>query len=174
MIKVILLGQLDIDWEAYLSVARQVMNRNITKTLDANNIPVKSAKGFLISLAELKEENQNPTSVINNPGNILGHMFYSFIIICDRQTPCDLLEITPLQVHRVDCRNGLAMCIVSGNLTDWRTAIINGCTDTVTYNLRFLLDECLKAFEQIGLKNLWRQYIKMPMSDGTIKLIEKK
>ena len=173
-IKVIPLGHLNFDWDAYLSIAKQALDRNITKTLDANSMPVKSAQGFLVSLAELKEPDQNPNAVMNNPGNLLSHMFYNFMVISDRQTPCELLEITPLDVHRVDCRNDLALCIVSGNLTQWRTAIINGCSDSVTYNLRKLLDECLTAFEKIGLKKLWSQYTKTPMSDGTIKLIGKK
>jgi hypothetical protein len=173
MIKLIPLGKLEIDWDTYLIVAKQALNRSITTTLDSKSMDVRTSSGYLVTLAELKEGNQNIVDVLMNPGNTLDHLFYSFIVISDRDLPCELLEITPLNVTRTACKNGLSLSIVSGNLTQWRSAIINGCTDTVSYNLRLLLDEILIYFEQEGLKKLWSKYTKAKMSDGTIKLIEK-
>jgi len=171
---VILIGRLAIDVEQFLSVAKQATGRSPSKKLDQLGKSTVGVGAYLAMLSSLKNEQSEINNVLENPGHLLVHCYYSFMIISDINTLDDLREQTRLAIHTTPLKNNLYLTVVSSNLEEWRSAIINGCSDQAGENMRLLFDRILILFENEGLGRLWSNYIKKTLTDTTFKLIERK
>lgn len=170
--RVFLLAKNDVNWSNLLSITKQALGRNITSQLDETGRKVGTPQSYVIALAAIGGD-VNINSVLCNPGHILEHVFYSFIIISDYQTVTDLLEQCPLGLYTNPCTNSLHLSVISGDLNLWRSAIINGCSDICSSRVRMVLEECLNIFDSEGLGKLWSNYSRVKMPDQTLRLIEK-
>ncbi len=159
MITVIPLAQISIDWDTLLKVGRQTLGHKITTT----GKKVGDAGSYIEILGNIRE--------LDNPGPLLKHLFYSFMVVTDFQFVNDDLQ---LSCHRIECDGGIHLLILSGTLDKWQTAVINGCSPVSDMRSRYVMDQCLDFFDTCGLKSLWSSYRRVKQPDKTIKLLENK
>lgn len=169
-----MIGKLNIDFPAFLIAANKGLNKSLTRGLDSQGKDTKSIAAYLVMLAEMRQDNVDPNKVLQDAGQLLKHAYYVFQVIVDHETMFDLLELNTLAVHNAECINSVYLSVVSGTLEDWRTAIINGCSDQATFNIRLLFDKILLMFEKEGLSKLWVNYSKRKLPDDTFRLLENK
>ena len=172
MIHVIPIAKTDVDWNAYLQIARKVLGRSITRSLDSANRPVKGPDGFIATLGEVINEGSNAGTVMANAGSLLRHFTYTFLCVMPNDVLWDVMEETDLVITSVPLgMNRLA--IITGTLHEWRTAIIDECSEAATQGLRLFLNQVLFHLEKEGLNTIWFMYRKVPQPDQTFALEHK-
>lgn len=169
----VLIGRLKIDMDTLLATAKQLLGRSPSRKLDSQGKSIDNASGYLTILAALKNEDIDQNTVLEDPGHLLAHCYFTFMIACDNITILELMEKSRLVIQKIEVRNG-CLAIVAGTLEQWRTAIINCCSEQSDFNLRLLFDKILLIFESEGLGKLWSRYGKKTLADQTFKLIERK
>lgn len=153
------------DWNNYLTTAKQILNRNLSSQIDKHKIKTDSLVALLTTIENLKYPDSSPVEVLTEAGSVLRHAFVGFMVLATTKTIFEIMESTSLDVTSTDTTRG-RLAVVSGNLQQWRTAIING------EPLEFL-NKCLIYFESIGLAQLWCNFRKVMQQDSTFLLEEK-
>lgn len=167
----ILIGKTSIDWPAFLTTAKTALGHSASTILDNNSLKANSLPAFIVALGGLQEATR-PNDVLLEPGSILNHVSYSFLSSIPEDTAIELMENTPLAVFGTPVGKNGRLVIITGSLQDWRTAIINCCSDTTTLELRASLDLAMLAFEKEGLSLIWGRYRKQTLPDKTFILVE--
>ncbi len=161
-----------IDWNNYLKIVQRAIGTSITKSLDKAGMTPGSIPAFLFTLADLK---QHPPTILRDSSSLLRHVSVSFLAIIDSDSLIEFLELGTLSIlTRETIKPEITILILSGNLDQWRSAVIEGCSLESPFQIRSVFDQCLIHFEKAGLGNLWFHYKKRTMSDGTFLLLEKK
>lgn len=168
---VTLISQPDFDKKTFLTGVRQVLNRTITGPVDAAKESDNIHAATIVNLCELLKPNQNYYSAIRNPGSVLRHLMFSFMAVSLRDHCLEFSQHTTIYCHSVRSSSGMFFHLLSGTLEQWRLAIINCSSDVTEQDFRVLVNKCLLIFDQIGLKDLWFDFSRKQLNDGTIKLI---
>ena len=159
------LSQNQVNWVSYLKSASDYLERSLTSSLDSRGDSVGDIRSFLCTLGELIRPNSPPEYVIKNAGSLLRHIHYSFMVI---DGPVfDLLERTGLNITVAD-----QVAIVSGNLGQWRSALIDGMSIGCKKPLRLFCDWCYLYFKKEGFSDLWSNKINKH-KDGTFYITGK-
>lgn len=151
----ITITQLDIN--TFLRLNGEVSGRSLTRELDKTTETVASQKGQLLLLE----------SFGNNSAQALSHLYYGFFITADERVlwRCMFQGLTSLLNEE-----GTAL-ILTGNLSTWATAILNGCQESVSIELRQIFNMIFFFFEQVGFRQiLWPKHQKQTIKDGTFIL----
>ena len=160
------LSHTQINWVPFLKEASDSLGRSLTYSLDNRGDNVGDIRSYLCVLGELIKPNSPPEYVIKNAGSLLNHIQYSFMVI---DGPVfDLLERTGLNITRAD-----QVAIVSGNLRQWRSALIDGMSLGCKKPLRLFCDWCYFYFKKEGLSGLWSNYTIDKFRDGTFYITGK-
>jgi len=165
-----LIGRPDFDVDNYLVAAKQALGYSLTLPQGRGKHEPSSV---LTMLAQLQNGNATIANTLEDPGHLLRHLHYTFLIACDPSTRVDLIQRTPLAIEYTSTGRGMDMAVLSGNLEEWRTSVINCCSDQSPYQTRLMFDVILVKFEGEGLAKLWSRYQKKTMPDQTIRLIER-
>ena len=162
------------DWQLFLSVAKQMLGRNLTKGIDSANMPLEGISSYFAVLGSLKDSETKPDVILSNPGSLLSHGFFGFLFVGDDDLLFNIMEETPFNVLSAPTlERNTRIAIISGTFEEWRTSIINRCSNVSGYGLRLFLDYCLLHFERLGLGKIWSEYKKITLSDKTFYLEEK-
>lgn len=164
-----------VSWPELLVGCKQVLGRSVTVGLDAVGMKPDTLQAYIAVLGELREAGSKPHQVLHSPGLLTDHGFCSFLVAGSLDLFFAIMEGTPLDILSSESTvRGTRLGVVSGTLTKWRTAIINGTSDTSSFELRAFMDRCLLLFEQQGLSQLWSAYQKRTLPDTTFSLVLKK
>lgn len=166
---IIPIGRLVIDINQLLAIGRQAYGRTLSAQLDHKKISVDKAASLFTILAEMLGPVDH-YSIQKNPGNLLDHLFYSFLLFSDYTTISEILEQTKLAVHNTEAENGTQVSVISGTMRHWKDSIIDGSSPNSKHNIRLFCNKCMLYFETQGFKPLWSDYKSEPYKDGTIKL----
>lgn len=143
-----------VNWDDYLKTCRTLLNRSVTDTLDRQHRPIRTLPGFLSTLADGASLGSSNDSFLSR------HISASFIVdVSDTYIPenCQL-ACTTLQGRR-------GAMILSGNLLQWKEAIVNFCQERTPELIRNVFNEIQVAFENAGLASLWSEYNKTQRSN---------
>lgn len=163
------IGSTKIQFPAFLLAAKNALGRSVSVAGDAAGLSGSAA--FLTALGAMKDDTLKASQILRDAGSLLRHLYYSFIILADRETVFELIQETRLSVTSVESLSrGVRFGIVSGTLEEWRTAIINCCSLTCEPELRAFLSKVFPFFERDGLGLLWSEYLKRTHTDGTLLL----
>ena len=166
----VLLGRSEIDIDNFLVAAKQALGFSISLPQGRDKY---DAPSFLTMLSRMKDSTADMQGTLEDPGHLLRHINYIFLAACDPTTRIDLIQRTPLAVQFAPTDKGMDILVISGDLEEWRTAIINCCSNQSPFQTRLLFDQILLLFEGEGLGRLWSQYQKKTMSDQTFQLLER-
>lgn len=168
--EVIGFGHLELDVQKLLEVGQKAFNINLAAELDKNNISINNPSSILTILANMKQPVDHYL-IQKNPGNLLDHLFFSFLVISEESTIKAIREQTKLFIHAAQANNKLFVSIISATFSVWRDAIISGISVNSEYELRLFLDKCLLLFEKEDYK-IFAEYIKKMNKDGTFELVK--
>lgn len=167
--EIIPIVQPQIDWTAYLMTAQKVLGVSISMDFDRAKIQ-PSALAFVVSANTLNQ--QTPASDIDVPAT--RHLSYAFLLIALSDSYHDLIEETSLNLTSSEtARPGFRIAIVSGNLEQWKQAVVS-CSNSENPDVRVFADKIRQYFESIRLGGLWTHYTKTKSKDQTLKLEYKK
>lgn len=163
MIEVIPMSVTTIDWTVFLNILKKIFNRSLTTNLDTKKLAVGDLSSFIMILGGIRNPNADPLILLREAGPLLRHISAGFVVLGFNVD--DLAYSTDLKIVKTE-----KLSVVSGNLEEWRTAIIN-CNKTVEQ--REFFNKCLSHFEKVGLGQLWSYYSKVDLNDATYKLESK-
>lgn len=163
-----------IDWNQYLMAAKQILGRSVSQQLDTIGMKLDSLASFVATLGAFREPNAKPSEILSDPGSLLKHVSLGFLILASNECLFEVMEETSLNLLSTDSRvKNTRLAVLTGNLEEWRTSIINGSSNNCGYECRLLMDKCLLHFELIGLGGVWSNYRKKILNDKTFQLTEK-
>lgn len=172
MLEIIPLGRLQIDINQLLTIGRKAYGRNLTAQLDHKKVSIQKAASYLTILAEMLGPVDH-FSIQQNPGNLLDHLFYSFLVVCEKETIIEILEQTRLATHTTESEVGLRVSVISGTMREWRDAIIVASSPNSKKYVRTFANKCMDYFKDEGFSRLWADYNVKLNRDSTYLLIEK-
>lgn len=136
----------------FLSATAKLLDRSLTRGLDAKNIRFGDMASFIAVASEFEVEGQDPRDAIKNAGNILRHASIAFLVVMSDVS--QLISQTRLTITLGD----EDVAIISGNLEEWKTAIVNCCLSKAPKLTREFGTKILKAFDALGLSGIFENY----------------
>jgi len=163
-----------VDWEQFTRLTQSVLGRSTTRGLDAAGRSPGDLASFVSCLGEMQTPGCSPTSVLEEPGSLLRHLFFGFLIVCPNEDLQYVVLNSGLAAAVVSsAERGYSIALMTGSLEDWRTATICCCTDRSPQYVRMLFNQVMLHFEQIGLQRIWFGYRKSELVDKTFRLEHK-
>lgn len=127
----------------------------------------------LVLLSKAFTDEQNDIKAIQEAGSLTRHLTYSFLIAAPYDIIYALLSETDLHINFCDTiKRDITFAIVSGNLQQWRDAVIN-CSKA-NHILLPLINEFLGWLDKYGYQHLFINYRRKKQNDGTFLLEHKK
>lgn len=165
MLTILPLSNTSVDAQLLLATYRQLFNKSATAELDKKGIDINSPYGYL----QVLNHHKYGTSVIAN--NVLKHFWQSYLIVSVVDMSVLALE-TDLHVTSFR-RDDVYLSILSGNLLEWRDAIVDLLNENTTSVVRTILTKCLSELEKAGIY-IFQEYSRKRLQDGTLCLSLKK
>jgi len=158
-----------VDWTNYLSVSKRLLGRSPATGVDNCPAQLSSISKYLASLAEFKlGRTSDVQSNLRRPGPWLRHFSLSFMVVSSTTTILFFAETTSLDVLSAPAAEDEGrVAILSGTLADWRDAVIICCNPDVPKRLRLLFNTIKRAFDQLGLNDIWFEYRAKDLHDDT-------
>lgn len=171
MIKVIPISQTEINWAEYLGTLNDALNRSPTATIDSQSLEMNfSLSNYLSTLKEIMKPGSDP---FRDASSLLDHVHVSFIVITTKETMLQLITETRLNFTTTETKhNDYYLAVVSGTLSQWRTAVLNCCAEFVNTDIRQFGTMVLNVFEQTKIRQFLDGLTRVPMADGTVRLLK--
>lgn len=160
------LGITQIDWSSYIDFFR-VTGKSPTHNLDAHYMKPDNLGSFLASLREARD----PRHVLRNDPFVTDHVFASFMILCSYDV---LANASMWDLHTLfyEAKRDVIL-ITSGSLSQWRKTIYFVCQPDSSYEIRIIMNKCLLYFERASLGEIFSNYKRDTIQDGTFILKER-
>lgn len=174
MLQLIPLSQTQIDWANYLKVANDALDRSPTAAMDEHwQKLTQSLSDYIATLREIESPGRKPLALA---GAILCHVHIAFMLIAPKNATYEIILESKLDATPVLTRhNDFVFSIISGNLSQWRTAILNCSANANGHNsanLREFSTSAYEFFSQLKLAHYMLDVKIIPMHDGTVRMIE--
>ncbi len=171
MFELFVLGKTEINWDKYLSMASACLKRNPTAGLDRQWIQLsKSLDNYLSTLKEIEFPGSDPTTPA---GSLLDHVQIVFGLVTSEALAKDIIMQCRVPYTIVDTAiKGFSFTILSGTLSQWRTAILNCCVDSVSIEIRQFGSRIVQELKLLKVHNFIYDLREVPMGDGSIRLIK--
>lgn len=150
----ICVAKTSVEWAAFLQGAQQVLGRSLTRSIDKEGWPLLGVTPFVCAIAELQKPDQGDVwSQLRDDLASKKHAMFSFLVNLPRAEFVTLasfgLTVTPADVGDV--------ALVSGRLSDWVQAVVDGTNHKPLRPFSCLL---LAWFERESLGLAWEQWEK--------------
>ena len=155
MIQVVPIIKSQVDWNSLLLLTNKGLGRSLTKSVDSNKWQLDQARSGIAALGEFQQADSNATTTLRDPGSLLRHFMFTFLVYATKDVFYDIAIDGNL--HILDCETD-NLAIVSANLEDWRTTILKFCSERSTLAQREFYYRILEAFDKIGLSMLFDNY----------------
>lgn len=160
-----------VDWKSLLTLARQALGRPLTAHLDAARVGLDSPGAWVAALGGLRREGDKPERILRDAGPLLKHGFQSFLLVLSDAALSAVLEDSAVAVTSGEAVvRGARVAVASGTYEQWRTTVINCCSEESDYEVRAVFCEVLSAFERMGLGPLWHDFARKSLPDSTLAL----
>lgn len=163
--KIQFLGRTQIDIKGLLSVVKHTLKKSLK--IDELKLEPEHPLSLLVTLTDFKGV---PCS-FPNLGSLLKHEHYTYLVHCKER---DMFEIAWESGLNITTDPDNELGIVSGNLAQWRSSILDGCSDSSLDSFREFTNLILIDLESKGLSQIFSNYRKVVLKDTTFKLLEKK
>jgi hypothetical protein len=162
--QIVYLGKTQVDMKVLLSLVKRGLNKSLK--IDDLRLSPDHPLAQLATLTDLKGVACN----FSNLGSLLRHEHYTYLVHCKERDMFELVWESGLAVT-TDPDNEIG--IVSGNLQQWRSAILDGCSESALDSFREFTNLILVDLETRGLSQIFSNYRKAALKDSTFKLLEK-
>ena len=163
----------NIAWVAYLKDTVSLTGHSPARGLDASNLKLSDYARFLVSIGEFQSGKiQKPLDVLRGESDPLKHISFGFLISGSSSLIFRIMELTDLEVTTTRGLNKSRVAIVTGNLKQWKDAIV-GCLNQQlvrNFELRWTFNQCLDFLHAAGLRNVFDSYRRKGLGDKTYLL----
>ncbi len=169
--QILIIQRPDIDFPAYLGVALKVLGRSLASAADSSSQQLTTSSRFLSCLSAMRN---SKAGVGFNP-KLLPHIMLSVLIVADELDVLDMMECAggmPFVIAETTVRDVL-MVVVSGNLAQWKLAVVAGATSEMSSSVRYAFNQIQIQLQSEGI-NLWTDYRQRQAVDQTTFLLEDK
>jgi len=157
---VVLLSRTELD----LRTLSDVLKEQLLKNIELNDV-----KDYLTFINKLKLPDVSKQLTLEDPGHVLKHISYTFLIVCNSDVILELVRTSNLVVDFTKTVQDDKLAIVTGNLQNWKDVIINDVEC-----LRPVLNKVMILLELEGFDKLWLGYRKKLTDDNTFKLVRQR
>lgn len=160
-----------VDFTVFLGAALKVLGFSLSATTDMSPVHLSDTCRFLSCLASMRD---SKTSSGLSP-YLLPHATYGILLVADEADTLDILERAagmPFTTTVTQVR-GVLFTVVTGNLAQWKSAVIAGSSQEVEPTVRHLYNNVHALFKAEGL-NLWTDFRQKPAHDQVTYLLEDK
>jgi len=154
---VVLLSRTELD----LRTLSEILKEQLLKNIELNDV-----KDYLTFINKLKLPDVTKQLTLEDPGHVLKHISYTFLIVCNSDAILELVRTSNLVVDFTKTVQDDKLAIVTGNLQNWKDVIINDVEC-----LRPVLNKVMVLLELEGFDKLWLGYRKKLTDDNTFKLV---
>ena len=157
-----------IDFRTFVGLSHKVLGRSPAASSDACRRELSDAERFLSCLAALRDER----APVGLPPHLLRHVSFSAFVGADERDMLDILQLCagmPFVVVETVVR-GVQAAVVTGTLSQWRDAVISGCSKGVEPPVRHCFNKLHGLFVDAGL-NVWGDFSTRPAPDQTTFLL---
>ena len=165
----ILIQQPTIDFSRFLAASHEMFGYSPASASDASQKQLSDSERFLSCLAAMKDQ-RAPVSL--SP-HLLSHVSFSVLVAINERDLMDILELCasmPFVVADTISR-GIQAAVITGTLSQWRTAVLSGCRKDVEPVVRFLFNQILSIFEANNLA-VWGDCTRRNNRDDQTLLLE--
>lgn len=154
----------------FVHLIQKVLKRNVARSLDNRKMSFE----LLAAIGEFHQEGTDPIVAHREAGSHLRHLHFSFLVISPETYLYEIAIEGLLAITMADnSPRGLDVAIMSGNLEQWRSTIINGCVERINDEVREFCTKILLAFDLLGYSKVFEAYARKQKSDGTLLLTYK-
>jgi hypothetical protein len=162
-----------VDWPTLCKNFTELVGHSPTRSLDRVGWTISDPQALIPVLTSFSEYGCDAHESLREPRRAWDHMFFSFLIHCDKEILTELLGSADLRVLHTITSKGDSLLYVSGSLTQWFTSTLVFCTEGCSKDLRFIFDSVVLNLEKKGFKDIWLPYRKTFIKDKTFLLEEK-
>ncbi len=163
----------NIAWSEFIKSVAELTSHSLFRGIDNSGLKLSDYARYLTALGEFQSGKEvKPLDVLRNNDYILRHLFFGFLISGSSSLIFRIMELTDLDVLTAKGKDKGRVAIVTGNLKQWKEAIII-CLDQKlikNFELRWVFNECLNYLQQFGLRNIFDNYRKKDLKDQTYLL----
>jgi hypothetical protein len=159
-----------IDFRTFIGLSHKVLGRSPAAPSDACRRELSDAERFLSCLAAMRDER----APVGLSPHLLKHVSFSAFVGADERDMLEILQLAgmPFVVVETIVR-GVQAAIVTGTLSQWRDAVVSGCSKGVPTPVRHCFNKLYGLFTAAGL-NVWGDYTPRNTPDQTFLLLEDK
>jgi len=169
----------NIAWTNFIKDVAELTGHSPTQNIDKSNCKLSDYGKYIIALSEFQSNKDiEPLQVLKSSEHLLDHLFFSFLVFGSNNLIFRIMELTYLNVISAKTKEKGRLAVVSGTLRQWKSAIII-CSRlkapwiNIPKDVRWVFNNCLDYFNQFGLGNIFDNYRRIQLKDGTL-LLEKK
>lgn len=167
-VRPIILSQLD--WPTILSAGRSELGRNLGDSLDRAGEKPGSFPAFISILESFAGSSKQPRKAVREAFGILAHISFGFLIRADTPTLAAFVLLTANHLA-FTLADEKTLLVASGNLAAWQRVVAHHLGNEIPPGLRIILNACYLYFEQAGLGDLWAEFSKRPLDNGSFSLV---
>ena len=160
-----------IDFRTFIGLSHKVLGRSPAAPSDACRRELSDAERFLSCLAALRDER----APVGLSPHLLQHVSFSAFIGADERDMLEILQLCaamPFVVVETIVR-GVQAAVVTGTLSQWRDAVVSGCSQRLPYARAALLQQVARPVHGRRPKCVGRLHASQP-PDQTFLLLEDK
>ena len=125
--EITLIAGTSVDWTRFVSTVNTILGRSPTRGLDDCGLPVGNPGSYVAALAEFARPGSNPVTAVKEAERLYAHLTFTFLVAVDRETAMLVLKSSAgLIVTSAEPSRGRENLIVTGNLRDWKLAVVEG------------------------------------------------
>jgi len=164
--------QPDFHIKELVSHFQRLTGRNLLATADDKNLDLKNMPALILALEQFKSYNREKDALasIRHASSSLEHLYFGFLVLSDGKLPYYLAVNTNLRIISTEESFG-HFSLITGSLYDWKYVIID--SDNDPKGVRYFYNLCQDYFEQSGIIEIWGNYSRKKLTDGTFKLLPK-
>lgn len=152
-----------------LPLSRKALERSLSDSADAAG--AEPPLHHMLCVASIKNPNVRPTAEACTPYLNLFHA--GFVLAVDSRDLAETLELAGMpSLTTESVRRDVHMLFVSGNLSQWRDALLRGCQSRVTPEVRYLYNLIFYEFKRAGIAGAF-EFKQREQKDNTFLLEHK-
>jgi hypothetical protein len=158
--------QPDFKQNLFLAACQKMLGRSPARAADAANL--SGIPHLMATLSAFRNKDANPT--VKQSKDVIDLLHFGCLIAAEDYDILSILEIVGMPFIFTDTlARGIQTAIISGTLRQWQTAIMRGCQDNQSTQIRACFDKLYLDFCQLGLTDLFGG-VKKPSPDRTFYL----
>lgn len=172
LLAVHMISESKIDWANYLLLCKTALGRSVSQGVDKLKKPIGSLADFVCTLDELEHNWSDVITSLRECSHYLEHLSFTFLIVAEINLIYSLIRKSKLVItETATAKHPFHLAIISGNLAQWREAILNNSYSNDDNFLLQLMNRIVEEFDKKGLSQVFSGYQRNPTGNNTFLML---